>query len=151
MINGGCHSQASVIDGFYLLVILQVVTLTAYRLTVSFKQTGYNLANLMKLKYFFRNNHTVVIVIAALAMVLSSCATSVPVQEMSNARQTLRAAHQVKAKQFAPELFDKAENLLKAAESELSDGKYAQARAYAVAARQEAIRARQKALDEQRN
>ena len=84
-------------------------------------------------------------------MLLSACATSAPVQEMSNARQTLQAAHQVRAKQFAPELFGKAESLLKAAESELSEGEYAQARAYAVAARQEAIRARQKALDEQGN
>lgn len=105
----------------------------------------------MMLKHFFRNNLTVIIGIAVASVFLSACATSVPVQEMSNARQTLRAAHEVKARQYAPELFGKAESLLKAAESELSDGQYAQARAYAVAARQEAIRARQKALDEQGN
>lgn len=105
----------------------------------------------MKLKHFFRKNHIPATVVSGLTLLLSACATAVPVQEMSNARQTLRAAHQVNAQQFAPELFGKAENLLKAAENELSEGGYVQARAYAVAARQEAIRARQKALDQQKN
>ena len=105
----------------------------------------------MKLKHFFRKKLTAATGIAAIILLLPSCATTIPVQEMSNARQTLRAAHQVRAGQYAPELFHKAETLLKAAESELSEGEYAQARAYAVAARQQAIRARQKALDVQRN
>jgi hypothetical protein len=111
----------------------------------------YGLANHMLLNYLFRKNLTVIIGIAGLTVFLTACATSVPVQEMSNARQTLYAANQVKARQFAPDLIDKAESLLKAAENELSEGQYAQARAYAVAARQEAIRARQKAIDEQGN
>ena len=105
----------------------------------------------MKLQYFFRNNLTASIGVAGLSLLLSACATTAPVQEMSNARQTLHAAHQVKAQQYAPVLIDKAENLLKAAENELSDGEYAQARAYAVAAQQEAMRARQKALSVQKN
>ena len=72
----------------------------------------------MKLKHFFRNNLTANIGIVAMCLYLSACAITAPVQEMSNARQTLRAAHQVKAQQYAPELFDKAENLLKAAEND---------------------------------
>jgi hypothetical protein len=105
----------------------------------------------MKLKTFFRKFLIVPTGVASLIFSLSGCATTVPVQEMSNARQTLRAAHQVKAPHYAPALFDKAENLLKAAESELAGGRYAKAKAYAVAAKQEAIRARQKALSEQQN
>ena len=109
------------------------------------------MANIMKLKYFFRKRFIFASLVAGLSILLSACATKVPVQEMSNARQTLRAAHQVKAQHYAPELFDKAESLLKAAENELSEGEYAQARAYAVAAKQEAIRARQKAISQQSN
>ena len=105
----------------------------------------------MKLQHFFRRNLIARIGVASLSLLFSACAITAPVQEMSNARQTLRAAHQVKAQQYAPELFDKAENLLKAAENELSGGEYAQARAYAVAAQQEAMRARQKALSVQKN
>lgn len=125
--------------------------MTAYRSTASFEKISYNLAIIMKLQHFFRNNLTAILGIAGLSFLLSACATTAPVQEMSNARQTLRAAHQVKAQVYAPELVDKAENLLKAAENELLEGEYAQARAYAVAARQEAIRARQKALSQQQN
>lgn len=105
----------------------------------------------MKFKQLFRENLSAPFGIAVLTLLVSSCASTIPVQEMSNARQTLRAAHQVRAQQYAPELFGKAENLLKAAENELSEGEYAQARAYAVAAKQEAIRARQKALNQQEN
>lgn len=109
------------------------------------------MSNIMKLKHFFRRRHIAASAVVGLSILLSACATKVPIQEMSNARQTLRAAHQVKAQHYAPELFDKAENLLKAAENELSEGEYAQARAYAVAAKQEAIRARQKAISQQSN
>ena len=105
----------------------------------------------MKLKHFFRKRFVSASAVAGLSILFSACAIKVPVQEMSNARQTLRAAHQVKAQHYAPELFVKAENLLKAAENELSEGQYTQARAYAVAAKQEAIRARQKALSQQSN
>ena len=131
--------------------ILQIVVLTAYSPTASFELTGCTIANIMKLKHFFREIPIETIGVIGLIFVLSGCATTIPVQEMSNARQTLNAAHQVRAGHYAPELLNKAETLLKAAENELSDGEYAQARAYALAARQEAIRARQKALDIQRN
>jgi len=84
-------------------------------------------------------------------MFLFACTTMAPVQEMSNARQSLHAAQEVRAESYAPELFGKAKNLLQAAEQQLADGEYEQARVNALAARQEAIRARQKAILEQRN
>lgn len=105
----------------------------------------------MKLKTFFRQFRFAPLGVFSVFLLLFACTTMAPVQEMSNARQTLRAAHQVKAQRYAPELFGKAEHLLQAAEIQLAEGEYEQARASALAARQEAIRARQRALSQQRN
>lgn len=74
------------------------------------------------------------------------CAMSPPVQEMSNARQTLQAAREARAAEFAPEYLSEAENLMKLASEALDSGDYLSAREYAVSAQQQAIKARQKAL-----
>ena len=105
----------------------------------------------MKLKTFFRKFVLAPLGISGVCLLLFACTSMAPVQEMSNARQSLQAAHEVKAESYAPDLFGKAKNLLQAAEEQLAEGEYEQARINALAARQEAIRARQKALLKQRN
>ncbi len=81
-----------------------------------------------------------------LAFFLTGCSVNPPVQEMSNARQTIQAAYEVKAQHYAPKLLKEAERLLKQATSALDAGDYPTAREYAIAAQQQAIKARQQAL-----
>lgn len=83
---------------------------------------------------------------AVLAFLLSACAVSPPVQEMSNARQTLQSAYEVDARHYAPKALKQAERLLKQAADALDEGDYPSAREYAIAAQQQAIKARQQAL-----
>lgn len=75
-----------------------------------------------------------------------SCAISPPVQEMSNARQTIQAAKEANAAQFAAEYLAEAEKLMKSASEALETGDYLSARDLAVLAQQQAIKARQQAL-----
>jgi len=77
--------------------------------------------------------------IALVLTLLSSCATLPPLQEMSNARQTITAA-----KEFSPDAAtDKkileAERLLERAETRMAVTMYEQARLDAIRARNEAI------------
>jgi hypothetical protein len=71
------------------------------------------------------------------------------VQEVSDARQALSAAEAAGAERYSPEAFQRAQTLLREAETRLSRGAYFDARRYAVDARFEAIRARESAVDEQ--
>lgn len=105
----------------------------------------------MKLRTLFRPFKFAPFGVLSIFLLLFGCTALPPVQEMSNARQTLRAAHEVKAGRYAPEYLGKAEILLQTAETQLAEGEYEQARVSALAAREQAIRARQKALLEQRN
>ena len=82
----------------------------------------------------------------ALLLVLVSCAINPPVQEMSNARQTIQSAYEVKAQFYAPTALKEAERLLDQATKALDTGDYPNAREYAIAAQQQAIKARQQAL-----
>lgn len=75
-----------------------------------------------------------------------ACAISPPVQEMSNARQTIQAAIDAGAKQTAPELLAKAQSSLERASQELDVGDYDAARNHANEAKQYAIKARQTAM-----
>ncbi|VAX03059.1 hypothetical protein MNBD_GAMMA20-1686 [hydrothermal vent metagenome] len=77
------------------------------------------------------------------AGLLSACA-GVPVQEMSDARQAVEAAHQADARIYAPEELQAAENLLQRAEEALTEGYYRQAREDAEAAREQAVSAQSK-------
>ncbi len=73
--------------------------------------------------------------------VVSGCAGA-PVQEMSNARQAVRAAEHAGATATAPEVMGEAKQLLKSAESHLRRGDYRTARDEAELARTKAVEAR---------
>ena len=73
--------------------------------------------------------------------VVSGCAGA-PVQEMSNARQAVRAAEHAGAAAAAPEVMGEAKQLLKSAESHLRRGDYRTARDQAELARTKAVEAR---------
>jgi len=81
----------------------------------------------------------------------SSCALTPPVQEMSNARQTISAAVEVKADIYAPMHFIEAERFMKHASEAMESGDYLSARDYAIEAQQHAIKARHQAVSKQKN
>jgi hypothetical protein len=72
---------------------------------------------------------------------LGGCA-GIPVQEMSNARQAVRAAQKAGAEKYAPAEMTEAERLLKSAKANLSKGEYRTARDEAEQAREKAMEAR---------
>ena len=76
-----------------------------------------------------------------LAAVLGGCAGA-PVQEMSNARQAVKAAERAGAAKTAPELMAEANLLLKNARELLYQGNYRDARDEAELARAKAVEAR---------
>jgi Domain of unknown function (DUF4398) len=71
---------------------------------------------------------------------LMACAGA-PVQEMSNARQAIRAAHEAGAEQVAPEQLTQARGYMEQAEASLQTRRYRDARRHAVAARGKAVEA----------
>jgi hypothetical protein len=75
---------------------------------------------------------------------LAACA-SAPVQEMSDARQAIQAAHAAGAERVAQETLDTARTLLEQAERELESGHYREARRNALGARAQAVLAREQA------
>jgi len=79
-----------------------------------------------------------ILVVAALA--LAACAGA-PVQEMSNARQAIRAARDAGAERTAPQKLNEAEALLIRAEDSLERRAYREARRNAIAARDKAAEA----------
>jgi len=78
--------------------------------------------------------------------VLAGCAGA-PVQEMSNARQAVKAAERAGAATVAPEVMGEARLRLKSAESHLRRGEYRDARDEAELARAKAVEARRLAED----
>jgi hypothetical protein len=80
-------------------------------------------------------------ILLLLLAAVSGCAGA-PVQEMSNARQAVRAAEHAGAAQTAPELMAESKALLKQAESNLRHGEYRAARDEAELARSKAVEAR---------
>ena len=79
------------------------------------------------------------------ALLLAACA-SVPTQEMSDARQALRAARDAGAEVHAPRLLERAERFLRRAEDDLAARSYRAAREDALAAKDAALAARNAAL-----
>jgi outer membrane murein-binding lipoprotein Lpp len=79
---------------------------------------------------------------------LAGCAATAPVQEMSDARQALRAAEQAGAQEKALPSYLSARQLLESAEALLLEGEYRAARRKADRARLHAVEARQQALGE---
>ena len=65
---------------------------------------------------------------------------------MSNARQAIQSAYEVKAQIYAPAPLKDAERSLEQATNALDSGDYLSAREYAITAQQQAIKARQQAL-----
>lgn len=78
-----------------------------------------------------------------IALVLGACSISAPVQEMSNARQSIRAAKEVNAEELAADILAEAKQRLKSAMRELDAGEYEKARLLAVEAKHLALKARQ--------
>lgn len=85
-----------------------------------------------------------------LTLLLVGCAATPPVQEMSNARQTLQAAEQAQAQRYAAATYEYARQLMNEASAALEAGDYARARQLAMESKQQAIKARQEALSQQR-
>jgi hypothetical protein len=77
----------------------------------------------------------------AAMLAFAGCAGA-PVQEMSNARQAVRAANNAGADASAPELMSEARKMLKSAETNLRHGEYRAARDEAELARSKAVEAR---------
>jgi Domain of unknown function (DUF4398) len=71
-------------------------------------------------------------------MQLSGC-VGAPVQEMSNARQAVRAAQQAGGANYSPAAMAEAERLLKSAKANQSKGEYRVAREQAEQARDKAM------------
>jgi len=76
---------------------------------------------------------------------LASCA-SIPTQEMSDARQALKAAHKVHADYYVPENIEQAQETLTQAEKALSQGQFSTARRNALLAKQQAVKAYEMAV-----
>jgi len=91
-------------------------------------------------------HHFSVLIGSLIVLLFVACATTAPVQEMSNARQTIQAAVEAGAEIHAPAELANARELLEDASRELEVGNYPLARDYAVQAKQRAMQARQTAL-----
>lgn len=78
--------------------------------------------------------------------VVFGCA-SAPVQEMSDARQSIEAAREAGALQYAPANLSEAESYLEQAKRLLDEGRYDEARQRARSARELALEARRKAME----
>lgn len=83
---------------------------------------------------------------APLLIALAVGCVSAPVQEMSDARQALKAAEQAEAHEKAPDSYGAARSLLEQAEQHLDAGNYRAARESAMAAKERAIAARQESV-----
>ena len=81
-----------------------------------------------------------------LSLSLSACSINAPVQEMSNARQSIRAAKDDNADKLAGDILSEARQRLKSAMRELDAGEYEKARILAVEAKHLALKARQLAV-----
>lgn len=88
------------------------------------------------------------LIIPVLVAVLTACA-SLPMQEMSDARQAVEAARESGAAQYASELYTEAQNLLKLAEKLQQQARYSASAQAADQARERAIEARRASLEAQ--
>lgn len=79
---------------------------------------------------------------ALLFIALVTGCAGAPVQEMSDARQAVKAAHKADADKYAPELLAQAEALIKSASANIRKGEYRVARDEAEQAREKAMEAR---------
>jgi len=89
--------------------------------------------------------------IVFLGILVSACTTTAPVQEMSNARLSIRAAKDANAENLAANLLSEAKQRLHSAMRELDAGEYEKARILALEAKHLALRARQLAASNKVN
>lgn len=91
------------------------------------------------------NPRRVSLTVAAFALLawLTGCATSPPVQEMSDARQAIAAAEDARADELAPQTLGEARRYLAQAEERIREGNYSLARSDAIRAKTRAIYALQ--------
>ena len=82
--------------------------------------------------------------------ILIGCATSPPVQEMSDARQAIAAAVDADAERLAPEPLDDAQGYLDEAEAQIRARSFNLARTNAIRARNSAVYALQASQDASR-
>ena len=80
------------------------------------------------------------LLLVVLSVTMGGCA-GVPAQEMSNARQAIKAARDAGAGQVVPQKLNEAQSLLEQAEMSLQKGDYRSARRNAVEARGRATEA----------
>jgi hypothetical protein len=73
----------------------------------------------------------------------AGCATSPPVQEMSDARQAIAAAEEARADEMAPRTLGEARRYLLQAEEKIREGNYGLARSDAIRAKTRAVYALQ--------
>lgn len=78
-----------------------------------------------------------------LAFSISACSITAPVQEMSNARQSIRAAKDANAENLAKNVLSEAKQRLHSAMRELDAGEYEKARILALEAKYLALKAKQ--------
>jgi hypothetical protein len=90
------------------------------------------------------------IVLLLWPLLFAGCAVAPPVQEMSDARQAIRAAREAHADRLAPQALSNAERFLDKATNRLGDGAYLEARQAALSAKDEAVRARDIAIKSER-
>lgn len=83
---------------------------------------------------------------AVLSFLLMACAATAPVQEMNNARQSIRAAKDANAEKLSANVLSEAEQRLRSAIRELDAGEYERARILALEAKHLALKARQLAV-----
>lgn len=93
----------------------------------------------------------IIVNIALLALITSACTITPPVQEMSNARQSIKAATDANAENLAANLISVAKQRLRSAMRELDAGEYEKARILALEAKHLALKARQQAVSYKEN
>jgi Sec-independent protein translocase protein TatA len=89
---------------------------------------------------------TWVVVSSLFLLLLGACSVMPPVQEMSDARQAIKAAREANAEQYAPQKLRSAEDSLDLATKTLEQGEYEEARMAASVAKALAIKARDAAV-----
>lgn len=78
------------------------------------------------------------VVVTMGALLVAGCVTAPPVQEMSDARQAIRAAEQADAGRVAADTLEDARRFLAEAEQQIQEGAYGPARMNAVRAKNRA-------------
>jgi len=87
---------------------------------------------------------------ALLCLLIPACMATAPVQEMSNARQTLQTAKTARADLYAQDKYSRAKAYLDEAANQLNAGDFSQARELALQATQEAKQAHLDAINSHR-